>query len=244
MRAPLVFAAVVALAGVLQPDTAQARRIVIDIGSTYSFDGYCSRQQSGIPGGDCEPVELPFALNLGGTMFNTVVAHSNGALSFGTALEFDQFSNSLRDFSTPIFSPFLRNGEGSSEFDRDGDFVAQLVVESNNLSVNWFSCTTSNTCFRNNFGLFLTRLSDGFSVDFTYGPDGPTINGLSGYNLPTGSFETFGALRNQSFTFDANGSPLASAVPEPGTWAMMIIGFGMTGSALRRRRSAFGEAAA
>ncbi len=30
---------------------------------------------------------------------------------------------------------------------------------------------------------------------------------------------------------------LSSAVPEPATWAMMITGFGLAGSALRRRRS-------
>lgn len=32
-------------------------------------------------------------------------------------------------------------------------------------------------------------------------------------------------------------SGLSSAVPEPATWAMMITGFGLAGSALRRRRS-------
>lgn len=35
---------------------------------------------------------------------------------------------------------------------------------------------------------------------------------------------------------------LPSAVPEPATWAMMIAGFGMTGTAIRRRRSAFAAA--
>jgi hypothetical protein len=29
------------------------------------------------------------------------------------------------------------------------------------------------------------------------------------------------------------------AVPEPGTWAMMILGFGIAGASLRRRRAAF-----
>ncbi|QMW24460.1 PEP-CTERM sorting domain-containing protein [Sandaracinobacteroides saxicola] len=29
-----------------------------------------------------------------------------------------------------------------------------------------------------------------------------------------------------------------SAVPEPATWAMMIIGFGLVGSAMRRQRLA------
>lgn len=32
------------------------------------------------------------------------------------------------------------------------------------------------------------------------------------------------------------GSPIASAVPEPATWAMMITGFGLAGAALRQRR--------
>jgi hypothetical protein len=30
-------------------------------------------------------------------------------------------------------------------------------------------------------------------------------------------------------------------VPEPGTWATMILGFGLTGWLLRRRRSAEGQ---
>ena len=32
--------------------------------------------------------------------------------------------------------------------------------------------------------------------------------------------------------FDTGGT----AVPEPGTWAMMLLGFGATGFAMRRRR--------
>lgn len=30
-------------------------------------------------------------------------------------------------------------------------------------------------------------------------------------------------------------SLLGAAVPEPSTWAMMIVGFGMAGAAMRRR---------
>jgi hypothetical protein len=33
------------------------------------------------------------------------------------------------------------------------------------------------------------------------------------------------------------GAKMASAVPEPATWAMLILGFGMAGAALRQRRS-------
>lgn len=42
----------------------------------------------------------------------------------------------------------------------------------------------------------------------------------------------FGARNLSTFTADAT-----AAVPEPATWAMMILGFGFAGSALRRRRS-------
>ncbi|KQW65915.1 hypothetical protein ASE17_13960 [Phenylobacterium sp. Root77] len=42
----------------------------------------------------------------------------------------------------------------------------------------------------------------------------------------------FGARNLSTFTTDA-----VAAVPEPATWAMMILGFGLAGTALRRRRS-------
>ena len=49
--------------------------------------------------------------------------------------------------------------------------------------------------------------------------------GIDGFN---------GGIQNLSFTFD-NG---VGGVPEPASWAMMIAGFGLTGAAMRRRRSA------
>ena len=42
----------------------------------------------------------------------------------------------------------------------------------------------------------------------------------------------FGFFRAQS------GVQLLGSVPEPGSWVMLIAGFGLTGSALRRRRAA------
>ena len=49
------------------------------------------------------------------------------------------------------------------------------------------------------------------------------------------SGQTFGSLTGISATVDFTAAP--SVVPEPGTWALMNLGFGTAGGILRRRRS-------
>ncbi len=55
-----------------------------------------------------------------------------------------------------------------------------------------------------------------------------------GFNL------NFDVLANPDFAFNTNNINVA-AVPEPATWAFMIFGFGLVGSALRRRRKSVAE---
>jgi hypothetical protein len=55
---------------------------------------------------------------------------------------------------------------------------------------------------------------------------------------PLGNINSLGSLvafDNQSQVF-LLGNAAGGGVPEPATWAMMILGFGMIGAALRRRR--------
>jgi len=55
-------------------------------------------------------------------------------------------------------------------------------------------------------------------------------------------------ISNGSYTVDPNinfylvGDRVGGAVPEPATWAMMLIGFGGLGAAMRRRRAVFAAA--
>ncbi|GGE01169.1 hypothetical protein GCM10011529_04350 [Polymorphobacter glacialis] len=46
-------------------------------------------------------------------------------------------------------------------------------------------------------------------------------------------------LANPGYTFSTAQafSAFAASVPEPGTWAMLIAGFGLTGATMRRRRA-------
>ncbi len=69
------------------------------------------------------------------------------------------------------------------------------------------------------------------SFDITGATTGIVLSGttLSSINLSTGSLTRIGTTSDAFFG-------LAAAVPEPATWAMMIIGFGAVGAAARSSR--------
>lgn len=53
--------------------------------------------------------------------------------------------------------------------------------------------------------------------------------------LSVGNY-TYSLSNGDSIQVNVNGE--ASAVPEPATWAMMLLGFGAIGTATRRRKTA------
>lgn len=67
-----------------------------------------------------------------------------------------------------------------------------------------------------------------YSISFVAGNAG-TLNAFAG----TASADNIGPVLDN---FSLSIGPSSSAVPEPATWAMMIIGFGFTGAAMRRRK--------
>lgn len=95
------------------------------------------------------------------------------------------------------------------------------------------------------FGLTLTDLGAGsFELSYFYYPvytAGPNYTeqlvtdpqGTYGFNVPGGpSLQQTGSLVNRSWIFDSVG---VRAVPEPGTWLMMVLGFLGLGVAMKRR---------
>ena len=81
------------------------------------------------------------------------------------------------------------------------------------------------------YNMTLTTLANGFQVDYNYNAAADATFGFYGYNLPTGTFETFFELNNRTFVFTST-----NGVPEPSTWMSMLLGFGVAGFALRRQR--------
>lgn len=76
-----------------------------------------------------------------------------------------------------------------------------------------------------------------FDQQFTYTVTGGSglFAGASGLFTNMGTVDVRGGPPSRlAFTF--NGTINAPVVPEPATWATMIIGFGFVGAALRRRR--------
>lgn len=87
-------------------------------------------------------------------------------------------------------------------------------------------------------------LLDGISGGFSY--DGSVISVSNGLQLYTGgeASPTFlaGTYQLSQFQTGQAGtlviSNVAGAVPEPSTWALLTLGFGLTGAAMRRKASA------
>lgn len=84
--------------------------------------------------------------------------------------------------------------------------------------VDWRGFESFNNCHPFN-GIYF-RVCARFGFDNEYGS----------YNIVANATESV------TFTiYDAD--PTSGAIPEPGTWALLIAGFGLTGAALRRRRA-------
>lgn len=92
----------------------------------------------------------------------------------------------------------------------------------------------------------VTRSPLGTSVTIT--GKGTFTNGIAAdasagtFSLATSSQN--GLSSDVKFTFTSNASAVTAAVPEPGTWAMMLLGFGMVGAAVRNRRRSSATACA
>ena len=91
-----------------------------------------------------------------------------------------------------------------------GSGTAYSVLCGNDPNVDFGPCGADNQSY-------ITEAAEGYPFPSTF----------------TGTYSLNGASGSGSFTVSA-----PAAVPEPATWGMMLLGFGVAGAALRRRRIA------
>ena len=173
--------------------------------------------QSGLtsPYGQVEVTEGVNALNFTVTLFDGLKFTDTG--QGHSAFTFSLAGAPVVGFSGPAGFSFFRSPD---------------MVQNSPFAYFDYAVTCSDTC----------RPSDG-------GLAGPLSFTITGTGLTLASLATAtGTFAGQTVLFAADtisqtgvtgaigGGPLAGGVPEPATWAMMILGFAMVGTGLRLRR--------
>lgn len=129
---------------------------------------------------------------------------------------------------------FVVNVGDSLDFTLDGTGCCDNI----NVSISGVSGMSPS-----NFSFFQDGANNSFLQALTFNTVG-SYNASAFIDIPS-SFPDYssgpcpGCNDTATLSFRVNVVDRAGAIPEPGVWALMIMGFGATGAMVRRRRSAF-----
>lgn len=234
-----------------------------DLGAVMVTTGGGSAANVGDPSGRNDdgfagPIALGFNYTLFGTTYNSIYINNNGNVSFGNGIS-AYVPTGPTGADQPVISPWFDDvdtrGALSGVVHYQLDTPGQLVVTWDN--VGYYSAHDDKL---DSFQLVLR--SDGFAVPsgegqigFFYGNMGWEATNTSqvaavGFGDGSGNGEVlFGSssqanlntvVANHHIWFDQNLVVVPpGGIPEPATWAMMIAGLGLVGTAMRRQRSLF-----
>ena len=134
--------------------------------------------------------------------------------------------------SVPSGTPYLAvQGGGSATF----NFLAPVSA----FQFDWGSIDGYNTLgfFSNQGGDIVIPGSDFTNTPANGNQVAAGTNGLFTVTGATGEFFTSVTFASSQNSFEVDNLAAVSAVPEPATWAMMLIGFGAVGHSMRKRRT-------
>lgn len=205
-------------------------------------------------------VNLGFDYTLFGTTYNSLYINNNGSVSFGDGVAaFDP--NGPTGINAPIISPFFSDVDTrnplSGVVHYQLDTPGQLVVtwdQVGRFSMRGDLFDSFQLVLRSD--TFATPTGEGQigffykTMDWQASGTGATLaavgfgDGAGNGQVLEGSTSQLNlndALENHHIWFDANlvvVPPMTGGVPEPSTWAMMILGLGGVGAVMRRRKMA------
>ena len=136
------------------------------------------------------------------------------------------------------FNPIV-NAEGTNSFSSSftiSDPLAGIYSISGDTSTPGviFSNTSNLTCIASVMGCTVGTV---YNLIIGTTPSGFSAFGLPLTNLAAGDYRlTINGISPNSGSFTGNVRITTGAVPEPGTWALMLLGFGAVGFAMRRQR--------
>lgn len=234
---------------------AQARSIVIDQGqflSEGSLEAGCT-----IGSDPCAPATMPFSFDFGAGATNQAYIYNSGIISFGAPIPSNvDPSSDFTSFGVPVIAPLYVPGttnvsgpyEVSAQSFTSGNFffpTTSPILGTDVFQVNFLDPSTfdPNTSMEALISVIISSSGDAIRFEYIHG----MVNTLLGTEaLPN----TTGTVLGYSFdgqtlldtapdlaaTHSYTISAVGGAVPEPATWAMMLLGFGVLGASMRRNR--------
>lgn len=169
-------------------------------------------------GASAAPIAYAGSQQLGSVLarYSIVTDGSLGDIDYS---HISSYSVTLSDsLSTTSYGRTIAGGTGSAS----GTFLAS----STGLTIPLFENLNLYTNATNAAGSYLAQLQFNYNTSYVQISDAAHNNG---FILTT-------AEPNRTVPFATVVAAMASPTPEPATWGMMILGFGIVGGALRRRR--------
>lgn len=205
-------------------------------------------------GSACTALMMPFSANFGSGAFNSVYVYTNGLVSIGSQIAAGANLSSLASIGGNVFtagyspgglvelSDFQVQDPTPQAFDATGSLFLKPVFR-----VRYFTNLTTDPANKQRMQFSIFEVGGGeYALQFGHGSGanvGPPVfasDGYLGFSFGGAGIERSGPalisdINGYSTKFEYFFGANAGAVPEPASWAMLVVGFGLMGGIVRRQ---------